>query len=273
MHSIAAITLVHERYMAGGVRTKATASEASHLFQATVLFRDRMAEHRGHFMKGELTALWCTAAMMYNLVFCLVEARTPEEAWPLRPDSLHDLNWLEMSSGKHEVKKISKPLHDIQDPAFEALDNWFPEELVRMNAGLADLPLGFTSLYNLDRMSSSGQNPYYNTATEFITSLNLKKDEPVKLILRFVCIINFLKQDLKELLIVKEPRALLLLACWYARMAELPVWWMQPRIMLEGQAICLYLERYHSENINIQVLLRYPKTIFKSFSLSTAFPG
>jgi hypothetical protein len=58
----------------------------------------------------------------------------------------------------------------------------------------------------------------------------------------------------KGLLERKDPRALLLLAYWYAKVSG-SLWWMTRLAKLECQATCLYLERHYARETAIQELL------------------
>ena len=52
----------------------------------------------------------------------------------------------------------------------------------------------------------------------------------------------------KSLLERKDPRALLILAWWNAKVCHVEeCWWIQRRIVLEGRAICRYLRRWARE--------------------------
>lgn len=67
---------------------------------------------------------------------------------------------------------------------------------------------------------------------------------------------NF-EYDLKH----KNPAALLVLLHWYAKLNPIPVWWLKARTTLEGQAICIYLARYHGRDPRIERQLRWPASI------------
>ena len=68
-----------------------------------------------------------------------------------------------------------------------------------------------------------------------------------------------MEPEFRQLLHKKDPKALLLLVWWYGKMAEYDVWWMGRRMKLEGQSICMYLERNHGDDPGIVTLLDYPK--------------
>jgi hypothetical protein len=74
----------------------------------------------------------------------------------------------------------------------------------------------------------------------------------------FLSFIGHMDPKYKALLHQKDPKALLLLSWWYGKMCQYNVWWQSRRMVLEGQAICLYLER-ECEEEEIVGLLCYPK--------------
>jgi hypothetical protein len=71
---------------------------------------------------------------------------------------------------------------------------------------------------------------------------------------RLMTFTRHLQHSFKAMLQDKDPVALLLLALWYSKAGQF-VWWIYQRAAVEGQSICLYLQRYHQETIEIQDLL------------------
>lgn len=170
-----------------------------------------------------------------------------------------------MSDGKKEVWKLTQPLK--ADPVFHALvavqtNNLLPTPSTRPE--LKALPLEFISLYGLDATSTSDNDPCHAAATDLTQISDI--DRPITTILSFLTFISTMHPDFKRLLERKDPRAPLLLACWYAKVCQLQVWWLRRRAVLEGQAICIYLERHYQHEINVQTLLQFPRTVFCSLS-------
>ena len=77
-----------------------------------------------------------------------------------------------------------------------------------------------------------------------------------------------MRPDYKQMLIDKEPRALLLLAWWFAQVSKLDLWWLTRRSFLEGQAICVYLERHYPNDGDVERLLEYPRSLFAARRLN-----
>src|ERR1700722_20036258 len=252
MDAILTLTLMHDRHLSPVSNTKLSTTEAYHWYQATCSFNKQLSRP---LQAEQQAAIWTTAALLGTITFCHIEARTPEEAWPLKLPSSSDLDWLRMSDGKKEVWKLTQPLKD--DPVFQALvvvhtGDLLPAPSTRPE--LKALPLDFISLYGLDATSTTDNNPYHAAAASLAQVLDI--DRPITTILSFLTLISAMCPDYKRLLERNDPRALLLLAYWYGKVCQLQVWWLQRRAVLEGQAICMYLERYYRHEINIQTLLQ-----------------
>jgi hypothetical protein len=56
----------------------------------------------------------------------------------------------------------------------------------------------------------------------------------------------------------KDPKALLLVVYWYAKLYR-GQWWLRHRGLIEGQAICMYLDKYHGDDAKLQRMLEWPK--------------
>jgi hypothetical protein len=68
--------------------------------------------------------------------------------------------------------------------------------------------------------------------------------------------------EVKGLLQAKDPRVLLALVLCYTKLYHVDVWWLSRRLLLEGQAICIYLDLFFSHDVDIETLLQFPKLIF-----------
>ena len=256
MHAVLALTLKHDHFLSAALDTKLSPTEAFHSYQATALFTSKLL---GSVQPSERDALWITAALLGTIAFYDIKAKTPEEAWPLKPPSSLDLEWLRMSEGKKEMWKIAKPLR--ADCVWQALAlehmKFVPTSstIPRLEA----LPPEFIQLYGLDPTSTTDNNPYHAPASTLAQSLNI--DCKYSTIMNFLAFINGMRPDYRRLLERKDPRALLLLAFWYAKVSQYQEWWILPRAALECQAICIYLERYHWYETEIQKLLQFPRTM------------
>jgi len=254
---------MHDRYLTVGSSLKLSTAEAYHWFQTVSSFNQQLL----HSLRIEQrAAIVLTAGFVGRIVFYNIDARTPQEAWPLKPASASDLNWLTMSDGKKEIWKLSQPLKE--DLVYQVLAPSHTNSLLPTlptETMFEVLPPELISFCNLDTASTSNNSPYYTVASGLAQVLNIEGPE-ITIILRFLSFISNMQPSFKEPLKAKEPRALLLLAYWFAVICKIDVWWLSRRAILEGQATCLYLEREIGYDINIQTLLRFPKTTFSSLA-------
>ena len=247
------LTLMHDRYLSGVPNTKLSTNEAFHWYQGIALFNSKIS---GPILASERDAVYATAVCLGIIAFFYIEAKTPEEAWPLKPPSPLDLNWLSLSDGKKELGKVTQPRGELS--TFQALLP-FENTKPRSNSpipGLEALPVEFIHLCRLDASSTPDNNPYYVVASDLAKSLH--SDCKLTTILSFLSFIGSMPPAFKRLVKRKDPCALLLLVYWFAKMCQFQHWWIKGRAALEGQAICMYLQRFHGNDTDIQTLLDYP---------------
>jgi hypothetical protein len=262
MHALLKLTLMHDRHLSATPNTKQSSTEAFHWYQSTALFNSKLSKP---IEPSEGAALWATAAFLGVIAFCHIEAETPEEAWPLKPPSSSDLEWIRMNDGKEELRKVIQPL--TADSVFQALASAQTNDVLPTSSTalhLEALPSDFIKFYGLDATSAADNNPYHAPASALAQSLNI--DSILHIILSFLFFIGGIRPDYKRLLERKDPRALLLLACWYAKVCQSKHWWIWRRAALEYQAICIYLERFYRHETNIQKLLQFPRMIYSNLA-------
>lgn len=259
MHSILALTLMHDRSLAS-TTTPLSRKEAFHYYRGVSLFNARLS---GPVPSAERDALWAAAMGLGVISFFHIEAQTPAEAWPLTPESNMDLNWLKMIEGKQIVWRFVGPPSKnslFDQPYPENIKSQLPPQTNTTLHGL--LPPEFIALYELDRPSSTdGENPYRSGAVLLGQSLAVTDLLPV--LMAFLTFLGNISPEYKRLLEQKDGRALLLLAYWYAKVScfGFKVWWVERRANLEGQAICIFLERFYGDFVSVMSLLDFPKMV------------
>lgn len=275
MHAIATLTLMHDRHLSMTDNLhycpNLIFTEYFHWYRAVLSFNDRLSVLQ-QYHGGEGTAastqvaLLSTAAILWTIAFCHIEARAPQEAWPLNSTS-SDLNWLRMNNGKEQIWKVTQSYSP--DPISMTLASMRTHEMLptphnNINALLDNLPPAFIRLFNLasrDSLPSNTIDPYYTVGVQVAQVVYV--DCPIYVtILSFVTFVSGISSEVRGLLEAKDPRMLLVLALWYAKLYQVGVWWMSRRLLLEGQAICLYLERFFSHDADIQAALEFPQMIF-----------
>lgn len=80
----------------------------------------------------------------------------------------------------------------------------------------------------------------------------------------FLSFISNLRPGYKKLLELKDPRALLFLAWWNVKVSQVEeCWWTWRRAVLEGRAICRYLEGWAKEmGKGVEELVECPSKAF-----------
>jgi hypothetical protein len=254
MHVIQTITAIHDRYITGPAASHSTLEEAFHLSQAAALFNQKLS---GPIHPDDRDALWVTAGLLSQIAFAFVDASTPEEAWPLKGQDPTDLEWIAMSENKKAIWEIANPMRP------ESIFHGLVMDLVRLDQlcgpsepNIANLPPLFVKVFELENESIAETCPY-RTSVLLLSSLmpiECTRDTLVK----FLGFASHTNPKYKPLLTQKDPKALLLLAYWYAKVLN-SVWWLDRRATMECQAVVLYLERNHPDEEDILELLNFPK--------------
>jgi hypothetical protein len=153
------VTLFHEQYLGIGVGTNQSTAIAFHWSQGAALLNSKLS---CAIEPSERDALWACAAMLGALVFSSIQAKTPEEAWPLW-SSPSDLDWLTLCEGKKEIWKITNPMR--KDSVFHSIiPNFLASPSACSNTDLRKLPPELIELCRLDDIPLQEDNPYLEPA-------------------------------------------------------------------------------------------------------------
>ncbi|KAH7144384.1 hypothetical protein B0J13DRAFT_43792 [Dactylonectria estremocensis] len=264
MHVFLAFTLLHDSFLSSFTTSAAHRSQlAFHWYHGTALFhRNLSAASRSSpraLAGSHRDALWASAAILGSAAFAFVDSVDPTASWPLHEASPSDLDWLKMSDGKRAVWDIADPTRP--DSIFHPL---LADQAVNVAPnGLAPippdvLPASFYPLFDL-ASSTACTNPYH-VATSILAQL-LPREMNDKTVIQFLSFLSQLDPRFRRLLEDKDPRALLLLVYWLARLASFEAWWLNQRALIEGKAICIYLERDCADDALIMELVQYPKKL------------
>ncbi|KAM0448346.1 hypothetical protein ACHAQK_000327 [Fusarium lateritium] len=266
LHVFVALTLLHDQHLNPRQAPSQRTALAFHWYQATALFHRRLAAAGAiadpSTLPGpERDALWASGALLGAASFALLDVEDVDAAWPLRESDNLDLNWLRMNDGKKVVWKLSDPTRD--GSIFQAL----LKERVDMPDGSLPVPPGvlpgvFYTMFDVGPSSTAQNNPYHIAVSLLAQLLPHKIDDNT--VIHFLSFVSQLDPRFRRLLEEKDPGAMVLLAWWYAKAAAHSSWWMQRRSLIEGRAICIYLERHSMHVEGIRELIRFPKRIFES---------
>ncbi len=201
--------------------TQPSAKESFHYFHGTGLFSSMLYKP---IPDEDRDPLWAAAALMGCLAIASTTASCPEEAWPLRPSAIDDLDWLRMSDGKKEVWRLVDPLRE--DSAWkQALDYASHKDPEPYNHPVPELNMLYPwliKIYDFDPDSTTNRESPYFTAAHILTRL-LELDCNHSNIMYFLSFIGHMDPKFRELLHQKDPKALLLLAWWNGKMCQYKV--------------------------------------------------
>ncbi|KAJ5627950.1 hypothetical protein N7490_010178, partial [Penicillium lividum] len=95
MHIILSVTATHDRILfAAPDNNKKSVAEVYHGAQGAGLLSQKLSSP---ILYEDRDALWSSAAILGIASMTSIEASTPAEAWPLKPDDPSDLYWLNLS--------------------------------------------------------------------------------------------------------------------------------------------------------------------------------
>jgi hypothetical protein len=255
---IQAFTASHDRHLAVPFNHQPSHAESYHLSRACSILNEKLSLP---LQDVDRDPLWSCAALLGTAAFSWIYEDSPENSWPLTPSSPSDLEWLNLSENKMVIWHLTNPLREnsIFHNLFTVHFN-----LDRLQSHVAkddtlSLPRGLIDLCELKEEATPDNNPYCKALYHLSPVLNVEfKQENI---VQYLSFFSGMSPAFKKLMLKKDPRALLITAYWYAKVLH-SVWILQRRAMLEGQAICLYLMRHHSDEYKIQELLEFPKMIF-----------
>jgi hypothetical protein len=255
MHVVQVLTACHDRHLSPNPFSKQTLAENYHMSRAAALFNRKLS---GPIHQQDRDGLWATAALLGLLAYALTDASNPEEAWPLVECADSDpLEWLSIAESKSAVWNLVNPL--APGSRFASMKDTYKNAITPFKvplSGIEGIPPQFVELFDLDDWVTAKVNPYYTSVHILIPLLPIPCER--ESIVRFLTFMGHMEDEFKDLLRARDPRALLLVAYFYAKVWK-STWWMERRAVLECEAICLYLERYHADNKLLQEMLMVPK--------------
>lgn len=201
-------------------------------------------------------ALCATSVLLVALTFCYIEARTPEEAWPLAggpsPSTPEDLQWIKMSNGKLSAQTLTRGL---------ATDSVFRHLVLMDEQDKSTFPSYNTTVLGTEcecflELEQFLCGPEVEALMRIANS-----DCVITIIFSFWSFVGGMTVDFEYYLRHKKPAELLVLLYWYTKLNPIPLWWLKARTTLEGQAICIYLDRYHGHDLRLKKLLRWPASV------------
>lgn len=259
MHAVITMTARHDRFLSAPPNSEETTIETYHLHQSAALFNQKLSTP---IQPSDRDAVWATAIILGTIAISSIAASTLEETWPLKPPSPSDLQWLKFSDGKKAIWAIIDPFrpdsvfHTVATEYQTISQSSHPHSV---NPSPQD-PLIKSPLFALcnitDSTSTPDSNPYHSAAHTLVALQPIPCTSST--ILKFLAFITHMHPAFISLLERKDPRALLLLACWYSKVCRYQ-WWIARRALWECRAICVYLERWCGDDVAIRELLGWLK--------------
>jgi hypothetical protein len=238
LHIMLTLTIMHDRYLGLDLSTKQEIAMSFHWSRGAAILNDKITNG---VKQSEKDPLWASAVLLATLAFASIEAKTPEETWPLKPSSPTDLDWLKLIEGKKEIWKIADPhrtdsIFYPRIPKFEA----HTRDFSAIEVDLSGLPAELIIICYIKDTSTTKNNPYLHLVST-LARLNHVPCTPESFGL-YISFFGAMDLRFKQLLARKDPAALIILAFWYARVCHLNQWWLLRRANLECRAICSYLK-------------------------------
>ncbi|KAE8156869.1 hypothetical protein BDV40DRAFT_280026 [Aspergillus tamarii] len=220
LYSIMAVASTHWAYtLPSDSRRTIIAARFRH--KATRLYR----QHLELPISRDNMDMLITSCMLVGMFSFSAETTSPLDSWVFSDDPVN-MNWLSMNES-------------IWNEPFQESSNYEYADDHRM--GRENLDPDLADLCDITDTTTEETNPFH---------WPLRMLCPLLRIPRHKCgaphITNFMGRlvpDFVNLLATKEPRTLLILSYWLALMCtSVDEGWVSPRVKLECQAICIYLE-------------------------------
>ncbi|KAF5582980.1 c6 finger [Fusarium pseudoanthophilum] len=247
MHASLAVALTYDRYLNTSSSSPRSVEECFHWSQSTALFNKKLREP---VKTKDKDPIWGTAAALAVLTFSLPDAYRPEDSWPLKT-GVDDLGWVSMISGKMSLWNMVDPLRN--DSLFRVMAVTIAQMQAPLpEVGIEGIPEELAAVCRLNETSTS-ENPYFYAAHAVSRILCLPDNEVTTGQTQLFT--HKIDGAFKELLLARDPIALSLLYIWY-RKAGRSIWWVELRARVECPAICMYLQRFHADEVAVHALLQ-----------------
>jgi len=250
LHVVLTCTAMHDRYLGGQSHSKRTEYECYHWALSAQLFNHEISRNSRSYDKD---AIWMTATLNNWMVLFAVETKNPNDVWPLSP-AISNIPWYPIQKGLRSIWQLAGP-NRTNSLFFTAASNNRDERCLGLpppEPGIDGIPMDLVELCGLDESSNSENNPYH-TAVRTLSTL-IKNPSPRPDSLKFLGFVNTIDDGFEAMLRERDPRALLLMSIWYGLVPK-SLWWISLRAELERRAICIYLDRYHANDLAIQGVL------------------
>jgi hypothetical protein len=236
------LTIMHDRYLGVDLSYKQARAMYFHWSQGASMLNDKITNG---VQSSEKDALWVSAVFIATLAFASFDAESPQDAWPLRPSSPTDLDWLKLVEGKKEIWKIAEP-HRTDSIFYPHIRKYqTPTRFLKAdNVDFSTLPLDLLTACSINSGSTSSTNLYLIPAATLAKIFCIECTPET--FSSYIGFFTSIDSTFKLLLTKKDPTALLILAHWYAKICNLKQWWLWRRASIECRAICMHLRLFYA---------------------------
>lgn len=268
-------------------------SEAWHWSQALKLFRQALAENNpsSDIAREQMDALLSTIMLVAIHQFMLKhEAAGGLSPWTENRNEFTDLSrsfvfkededtraeamkWLTIQSGfKMLLGQLGEALQGsvwlpvLQEATLGRSSSQVPWEEPGGKIWLTDdtsedeVEEVFCSLCNIDARSNIDNNAYYDSLSILLC---LRRLQPLRKhhFNKLITFMGRITPPFKDLLLKRDPAALLILCHWLSLMLALDQWWIDHRARRECRAIVTYLLSMQRDNVLVRNLLKEPAEV------------
>jgi hypothetical protein len=257
MHIILALTMSHDRHLAPGPLPKPTITELKHSTTGLQLFNLKLLKP---LTSSEKDAIWITGAFLGLYSISSFDGNTPYDAWPLQPSDYDDLTWLRLSEGKsriYELVDLSRPDSCLRG-AFQSFKHPFQDDVTDREAidRLGPEMVSFLGLQEGQGLFDEHQSPFWQLAA--IMGRLMDEDCNVDTAMKYLTFLSRMSKQFIGMAERKDPRALMLICWWSAKISVFSEWWVFRRTYYECQAICIWFKLYHSDVPGLNAMLAFP---------------
>jgi len=254
---VLSLTMMHDAHLAASpddcLATKCAHDSLMHWNTATKLFNIVLSKPIPTSYKD---AIWATGALLGTASMAYMESADPEKAWPLKVPDPNDLDWLRLSEGKRAVWQIAEPARpeSIFHHLGKLMSHADRPDWTTQPPDFAAIPPQHARLFDITPESTLGSNLYY------LPLLILRRLRDTRItrdnLLAFLHFLLYMPTEFRNLLELKDPRAMLLLLWWFRKVqeGEHALWWITRRARVEGRAIEIWLESFYGGEEGLMAL-------------------
>ncbi|KAJ5806758.1 hypothetical protein N7474_010350 [Penicillium riverlandense] len=246
MHTVLAMSAMHDRYLHTPSPGVPSTFEVYHSAQCASLLNQKLSQP---ISPQDRDPLWMAVTFLGIITFSSLDTSHPSHAWPLRAADPSDLEWMRMAETKMAVMSLAEPRR--VDSLFRAMAGEYSTMFDPVSSSAGATPSSLARVCLLKETSSKENNPYFTAVRTLAPLLGRRGKVTRSMVLAFS---SQMEPVFKMLLRQKDPVALLLLAMWYDKAAQI-IWWVRHRANVECRAICLYLQREHGKDREILDML------------------